>query len=122
MKHGKDDSFKEFVRDQLKDLHGIAFRRMFGGYGIYAGSRFFGILHGGRLYFKTDAQSRSEYLQRGMDALRATAKQVLSNYYEVPADILEDPEVLIAWAQRSVAVAGTGGIRQAPASRRLKNR
>jgi TfoX/Sxy family transcriptional regulator of competence genes len=67
-----DDSFAEFIRDQLQDLDEVTLRRMFGGYGIYAGSQFFAILLAGRLYFKTDSRSRVQYTERGMEALRAT--------------------------------------------------
>lgn len=49
-----DASFNEFVCEQLAGLPGIEFRRMFGGHGIYQREVFFGILHRGRLYFKTD--------------------------------------------------------------------
>jgi DNA transformation protein and related proteins len=105
-----DDSFAEFIRDQLQDLDEVTLRRMFGGYGIYAGSQFFAILLAGRLYFKTDSQSRVRYTERGMEALRATAKQVLTNYYEVPPDVVEEPEQLASWARRAIAV---GSIRRA---------
>jgi len=105
-----DDSFVEFIRDQLQDLDEVTLRRMFGGYGVYAGSQFFAILLAGRLYFKTDSQSRAQYTERGMEALRATAEQVLTNYYEVPPDVVEDPELLVSWARRAIAV---GSIRRA---------
>ena len=106
MSEKADDSFVQFICDQLQNLGDVTLRRMFGGYGVYAGSRFFAILHAGRLYFKTDAQSRVQYTGRGMEALRATAKQVLTNYYEVPPDVVEDPELLASWARRAIAVAG----------------
>ena len=41
----KDESFKDFVLDQLHDLDGVEVRRMFGGYGLYQDELFFGILH-----------------------------------------------------------------------------
>jgi len=118
----RDNSFIEFVRDQLRDLGNTTFRRMFGGYGIYAGETFFGILHAGRLYFKTNTASRVRYRDRGMEALRATAKQTLTNYYEVPADVLEDSEVLTEWARQSIAVAGIRDTRTAPARSRAKKK
>ena len=31
----RDESFKDFVLDQLQDLDGVDARRMFGGYGLY---------------------------------------------------------------------------------------
>lgn len=54
----KDDSVKEFVLDQLRDLGGVEAHAMFGGHGLYRGEIFFGILYKGRLYFKTDDVSR----------------------------------------------------------------
>ena len=39
----RDEGFREFVEDQLSAL-GVAICRMFGGYGIYHGPVFFGIL------------------------------------------------------------------------------
>lgn len=48
----KDDGFKDFILDQLADLHGVTARAMFGGYGLYQRTTFFGIIHKGRLYFK----------------------------------------------------------------------
>ena len=33
----KEDSFKDFVLDQLSDLRGVTCRAMFGGYGVYQG-------------------------------------------------------------------------------------
>ena len=41
----KYDGFKDFVLDQLSDLHGVTCRAMFGGYGLYCGRVFFGIVH-----------------------------------------------------------------------------
>jgi TfoX/Sxy family transcriptional regulator of competence genes len=46
-----DDSFRDFVLDQLRDLRQIDCRRMFGSYGLYHGGVFFGIISKGRLYF-----------------------------------------------------------------------
>ena len=96
------DSFKDFVLDQLREMRGVTARSMFGGYGLYWGEVFFGIIHKGRLYFKTDDDSRDEYTTRGMKPFRPSAKQTLKQYYELPADILEDSEQLTAWAQQAV--------------------
>ena len=39
----KDESFKDFVLDQLQGLEEVEARRMFGGYGLYRDETFFGI-------------------------------------------------------------------------------
>lgn len=103
-KRAADDSFVAFVLEQLAALPALEARAMFGGHGLYTEGRFFGILHRGRLYFKTDERSRAEYRTRGMDCFRPNPKQSLKNYYEVPVDILES-EALVIWARRAVALS-----------------
>lgn len=39
---------------------------MFGGHGLYLGTRFFGIVYKDRLYFRTDDSTRSWYERQGM--------------------------------------------------------
>lgn len=100
--NGNDESFKDFVLDQLRDLDGVEARRMFGGFGIYQDETFFGIVHKGRLYFKIDEASVPEYRKRKMKPFRPNAKQTLMSYYQVPLEILEDAEQLGAWARRAI--------------------
>jgi DNA transformation protein len=98
----KSDSFKEFVLEQLSALEEVEPRYMFGDWGLYCGSVFFAIIADGRLYFKTDATSRSRYLKMGMGPFRPNAKQTLVTYYEVPVEIVEDCDALTAWAKRAI--------------------
>ena len=102
----KQDSFKDFVLDQLSDLRGVTCRPMFGGYGVYQGEVFFGIIHQGRLYFKTNDRTRQAYVKRGMKPFRPNARQRLRTYYEVPVDIIEDHEQLMGWAEQAAGHAG----------------
>ena len=99
------DSFKEFVLDQLTAMESVTCRAMFGGFGLYRQGVFFGILHKGRLYFKTHDQTRPAYQEYGMQPFRPSDKQTLKNYYEVPPDILEDGDELIRWAEKAVGQA-----------------
>lgn len=114
------DSFTDFVQDQLQDLKSVRLRRMFGGYGLYFDTTFFGILHRERLYFKTDSDSRPQYRVHGMRAFRPSAKQTLSHYYEVPPDVLEDAEELVRWAQQAISVARSAAARGKPRGARCK--
>ena len=111
-------SFKDFVLDQLRALSGLRAKRMFGGYGLYQGARFFGILMDGRLFFKTDAQTRDNYITRGAAAfVYEKGKRIVStHYYEVPPEILENAHELFLWATRAInaaAQADTGDERTA---------
>jgi DNA transformation protein len=99
----KDDSFREFVLDQLCGLEGVASRPLFGGHGLYQGRTFFGIIFKGNLYFKTCPSTQPLYRERGMKPFRPNQKQTLKNYYEVPADILEDPDQLHTWAASALS-------------------
>lgn len=98
--------FKDFILDHLTAFGSVDCRAMFGGYGLYRAGIFFGILHKNRLYFKTDpsaAKSTDPYRAHGMKPFRPNKKQTLKSYYEVPADILEDPNALAEWAARAAA-------------------
>lgn len=102
----RDDSFKEFVADQLSGIDGVAFRAMFGGYGIYRRGAFFGIVYRNRLYFKTDDRTAVKYVERGMDCFQPGAGKRMRHFHEVPGDVIEDAPELCAWALEAVAVAG----------------
>jgi DNA transformation protein len=98
----RDESFKDFVLDQLQDLDGVEARQMFGGYGLYQDETFFGIIHEGRLYFKIDEKTVAQYRKRKMKPFRPNAKQTLTSYYQVPMEIVEDNERLCDWAVKAI--------------------
>ena len=102
-----DDSFKEFVLDQLSALPDVRAKAMFGAHGIYSGDHFFGILDEGRLFFKTDAVNAADYTARGMDAFtyESKGKTMTMAYHEVPPDVLEQPHELTRWARKAIQLA-----------------
>lgn len=95
------DSFRDFVLKQLADLDSPRCKRMFGGYGLYSGEVFFGIVFDGCLYFKTHPDTLPEYLKHNAVVFAPSEKQTLKNYREVPVDILEDSERLAHWAREA---------------------
>ena len=100
-------SFRAFVLDQLgQTTPGIRARSMFGGVGIYAAELFFALLDDDTLYFKVDDTTRPQFEERGMAPFRPYGEiGEVMQYYEVPADVLEDPEALGAWVEAAIAVA-----------------
>ena len=86
--NSKDESFRDFVLDQLTGMENVEARRMFGGYGLYQDETFFGILHKGKLFLKIDDSTVGEYRRRKMKPFRPNAKQTLKSYYQVPVDII----------------------------------
>lgn len=111
----RDDSFKEYVLDQLSALPEVRARAMFGAHGLYCGGNFFAILDEGRLFFKTDAQSAAEYEARGMEpfSYELEGRVITFQYHEVPPDILEQPLELAAWARQAIAVAAAAKTKKA---------
>jgi len=101
---GKND-YLHWVLEHLSGAGGVSFRRMFGAFGLYRGDVFFGIISGDALFFKVSAASRGDYESRGMARFRPyrDKPQVSMNYYEVPADVLEDADECVRWAMRAVA-------------------
>jgi DNA transformation protein and related proteins len=97
-----DESFKDFVLDQLRELDDVEARRMFGGFGLYQDETFFGIIFKGRLYFKTDETTVVAYRKKKMKPFRPNPKQTLKSYYEVPVEIIEDDHRLGAWAEAAI--------------------
>ena len=97
-----ENSFKDYVLDQLDGLRDLSCRAMFGGFGLYHRNEFFGIVFKQRLYFKTDAVSRKDYVVRGMKPFKPNPRQTLKSYYQVPDEVLDDRDMLQSWAQRAV--------------------
>lgn len=100
-------SFRAFVLEQLaRATPGIRARSMFGGVGVYAADVFFALLDDDTLYFKVDDATRPQFEERGMAPFRPYGDDgEVMQYYEVPADALEDPEELGAWVEAALAVA-----------------
>jgi DNA transformation protein len=114
------ESFVEFVLEQLDPVGPITPKRMFGGVGLYAGELFFALLAGDVLYLKADDSTRRELEAAGSRPFQPYPDRGSGTmqYYSVPAAILENSDELIAWAKKSVAVAGAQ--RESPPARRRR--
>jgi len=99
--------FKVFLEDQF-DLFGpVAIRAMFGGAGVFRDGLMFGLVVDETLYLKTGDENRGDFERHGMRPFTylRKSKPASLGYYELPADILEDPHALRAWAEKAFAVA-----------------
>src|SRR6266436_3865550 len=100
-------SFRGFVLEQLRRVvpRGRA-RSMFGGFGIYAGELFFALIANDAVYFKVDDSNRPDFEKLGMKPFQpyGVGSEAMK-YYQVPEDLLEDPDGLRPWAEKSIAVA-----------------
>ncbi len=110
-----------YVLEQLGRVDGVSSRRMFGGAGLYSHECFFGLIAEDTLYLRVDDANRARYVTRGMDRFRpyADRPELSMNYYEVPAEVLEDGAELALWATESIAAARTASENK-PARRALR--
>ena len=110
------EGFRAFVLEQLaRTTPALRARSMFGGVGLYAGDLFFALMDDDALYFKVDDTSRARFEQRGMGPFRpgGDGGEVMQ-YYEVPAEVMEDAEALAPWAAEAVEVARRARSRRRP--------
>ena len=102
----------DHLLDQLQPLGDARGRSMFGGFGVYLGGLIIGIVAFDSVYLKVDDQNRPDFEAAGSAPFSYGTKQgtnTIGSYWEVPADVLDDPEQLRGWALKSLAVARRAG-------------
>jgi DNA transformation protein len=102
------DEFLDYVVDQLEVWGEVSARKMFGGAGLYCDGFMFGLIADDVAYLKVDDSNRVDFVKAGSSAFNPYPekdKSVVMSYYEIPADVLEDAELLGEWAERALAVA-----------------
>lgn len=97
------DSMREWLEDGLRPLPELELRAMFGGFGIYSDGMMFGILHSGRVYLKTDDATRPAFTAHGSEPFRPKKGSALTSYLEVPPEVLDDEDELLAWSHKALA-------------------
>jgi DNA transformation protein len=103
------DEFLAYLLDQLSAWGGVTVRKMFGGAGLYRDGKMFGLVADDVCYLKVDDTNRDRYVAAGSAPFQPYPdKPAMSSYYEIPPDVLEDPEELIEWAQESLSVQKRG--------------
>src|SRR5579871_3601471 len=99
------ERFEDRVLVRLAALGEVTSRPLFGGHGIYWGETIFAILFGGKLYLIMDDRSSPSFETRGMGPFRPNDRQTLKLYYEVPPEVIDEPEALRSWARESIRAA-----------------
>ncbi|MBT8122017.1 MAG: TfoX/Sxy family protein [Gammaproteobacteria bacterium] len=99
--------FTAYLHEVFTLFGPVNVRKMFGGYGIYHDGVMFGLVADDTLYLKADADSRDQFLARGLGPFEyeKNGKRVAMSYYLAPEEILEDPKAARAWAKQSWKVA-----------------
>jgi DNA transformation protein len=102
------DEFVDYVIDQLAAWGEVTVRKMFGGAGLYRDGTMFGLIADDVAYLKVDDSNREDFVKAGASPFNPypdKVKTTIMSYYEIPADVIENPTVLTEWAERSLAIA-----------------
>jgi DNA transformation protein len=79
---------------------------MFGGLTFFAEGRAFALVAEDTLYFKVDDSNRPDFEAAGMGPfLPFGDPDKPMQYYQLPEEVLEDPDLLGAWMAKAIAVA-----------------
>jgi len=102
------DEFIEFMIDQFSPWCQVNARRMFGGVGLYCDGKMFGLIADDVAYLKVDDSNRKRFVEAGSSPFKPYPdKPTTMSYYEIPPEILDDPEELMIWAEQSLAIQKT---------------
>jgi DNA transformation protein len=109
-----------FYAEIFAEFGAVQVRRMFGGLGIYHQGIMFALDFEDVLYLKTDADTASSFLLRGLEPFTYTraGRTIALSYHRAPDDILDDPEEAALWARRALASARLAGANPPGKSRR----
>ena len=109
--------------ESLDDLGDVTVSRLFGGAAIRVNGLAFAFVMGDILYGRTDP-SDIEYLKgRGLRPFQFTKSNgqvTMTSYYEAPAEVIDEPERLRAWARRALDAAVAADRRKGDRPRRSR--
>ena len=102
-----DVFFPDYVTEQLTTFGAVTTRPMFGGNGIYKSGMMFAVIFDGELYFKVDDNNRADFTAKKSKPFvyQAKGRTITLSYWYVPEDVLEETDVLCAWAEKAYAAA-----------------
>ena len=99
------NDFLEYILDQFSAWGEVTARKMFGGAGLYRDGKMFGLVADNVAYLKVDETNKDKFLVAGASPFKPYPnKPTTMSYFEIPPDILENPEELIEWAEESLSI------------------
>src|SRR4030042_2743559 len=94
------DEFIDYVIDQLSAWGDVSVRKMFGGAGLYYDGVMFGLIADDVAYLKVDDSNRQDFIEAGSSPFNPypdKVKTAVMSYYDIPAEVLEDPADMPKW-------------------------
>jgi DNA transformation protein len=91
----------------LGSLGAVHARRMFGGWGLYAGDRMVALIALDRLYLKVDDSTRDAFESAGGEPFvyAGAGRTSTMSYWTVPAEAMDTPALMAPWARLALQAA-----------------
>ena len=102
---GFTKEYRESVEKKLSKVILIQTKAMFGGVGIYTDGLFFALIAEDKLYFKVDESNKTDFEKRDMEPFYPYDSAKPMGYWELPQGVLDDPNELKVWIDKSIQVA-----------------
>ncbi|WP_281015987.1 MULTISPECIES: TfoX/Sxy family protein [unclassified Minwuia] len=116
--------YREFALELFDPVGAIAFRRMFGGAGLFHQGLMFALIIRETIYMKVDDVNRPDYEAAGSEPFTYETSKgtrgVLS-YFALPEDLYDDQTEAVAWALRAIEAAGRADAAKPPSKRKRKS-
>jgi DNA transformation protein len=101
-----DKEFRDYVLDQLSGVGEFETKNMFGGTAVLRDGVAFAKIKHGSLWLKVDDGNINDFVENGMVQYsygKDNSRKL--NFYETPAEVLEESEILIRWATKACEAA-----------------
>ena len=104
--------YKAFVREVFEPLGAVDIKHMFGGAGVYYRDVMFALISNETLYLKVDALNQEMFKAVGAERFhfkpqsgKNAGKAIAMSFWELPEELLDDPDALLDWLHASVDAA-----------------
>ncbi|MBI3369991.1 MAG: TfoX/Sxy family protein [Burkholderiales bacterium] len=115
------DAFADHCVELFSALGRARAKRMFSGHGFYVDDLFIALMISGRLYLKTDDESRPRFEAAGCEPFGYETKageRVVMSYWSAPEQAMESPALMLPWARLAMASALRAANSKRPAAPR----
>lgn len=112
--------YTRYAMELLEPIGRVHTTPFFGGVGICRGAVQFAMIMRNSLYFVVDDVTRRKYEGAGMAPFSYVTRRgrvQVRRYFELPEDVLTDPDQLRVWAREAIEIASKN---KSPAARKAK--
>ena len=101
------NEFLNYMLDLLEPMGELSYKPLFGGYAICKHDAAFALVFDATVYFKTDMTNRKDYESYSSNPLtyQKQGKTISLSNLEVPAEVMEDQDRLLQWANTAYKIA-----------------